>query len=72
MKHVTLTIQGMSCGHCVQHLTKLLSALDGVNVEEVKIGKATLGYHPHKIAPDRISQVIKEAGYEARPSKEAI
>ncbi len=72
MKHVTLTIQGMSCGHCVLHLMKILSALDGVNVEEMKVGEATLGYHPHKIAPDRITQVIKEAGYEAQPLKEAI
>jgi copper chaperone len=72
MKQVTLTIQGMSCGHCVQHLTKLLSALYGVNVEEVKVGEATLEYHPHKIAPDRIIQVIKEAGYEAQLLKEAI
>jgi len=55
MEDLTITIQGMSCGHCVQGITKILSNLKGVKVDQVKIGEATLGFilrpsHPNKLS----------------------
>lgn len=67
MEDLTLTIQDMSCGHCVQSINKVLSALKGVQVDEVKIGEATLSYDPHRVTPEHIIHAIKEAGYDARP-----
>lgn len=71
MEDLTITIQGMSCGHCVQGITKILSNLNGVKVDQVKIGEATLGYYPERITPEHIIHAIEEAGYKARLSMEA-
>lgn len=72
MEDLTLTIKGMSCGHCVQSITKVLSNLNGVKVDKVKIGEASLGFYPQTITPDRIIHAIEEAGYEARLSMETV
>lgn len=36
MKDLILKIDGMSCGHCVGQVTKVLTQLDGVQVKTVK------------------------------------
>ena len=72
MKDLTIKIQGMSCGHCVQRITEILSTLKGVKVDQVKIGEATLGFYPQSITPEQIIHEIQEAGYEAQPIMEAI
>ncbi len=72
MEDLTINIQGMSCGHCVQSITKVLSTLAGVQVDEVKIGEATVAYQPDTITPERIIHAITEAGYEARPVARAL
>ena len=72
MEDLTLTIQGMSCGHCVQSITKILSNLKGVKVDQVKIGEATLGFYPQSITPQQIIHAIEEAGYVAQLSMEAV
>lgn len=72
MEDLTLAIQGMSCGHCVQSITKILSKLEGVKVDQVKIGEATLGYYPERITPEKIIHAIVEAGYEAQLRMEAV
>lgn len=72
MEDLTLSIQGMSCGHCVQSITTLLSTLEGVKVDQVTIGEATLGYNPQRITPEKIIHAIEEAGYEARLSMEVV
>ena len=33
MQPLTLTIRGMSCGHCVARVTKSLGALDGLEID---------------------------------------
>jgi copper chaperone len=71
MEDLTLTIQGMNCGHCVRSITEVLNTLKGVQVDEVKIGEATLGYDPQRITPEHIIHAIAEAGYTARLSTEA-
>ena len=72
MKDLTLTIEGMSCGHCVQGITNILSNLKGVKVDQVKIGEATLDFSPQTITPDQIIHAIEEEGYKARLCMEAI
>lgn len=42
MKDLILKIDGMSCGHCVGQVTKVLTQLDGVQVKTVKVGEALL------------------------------
>lgn len=63
MDRITMKIDGMSCGNCVRHVTKALESLDGVQVERVEIGSATLAFDPAAASEDRITQAIEDEGY---------
>jgi copper chaperone len=62
MKSHELTIQGMTCGHCVMHVKQALDAVDGLEVEDVQIGKARVWYEDQKVA-DVLTKKVQEAGY---------
>lgn len=66
MKTETLTIQGMSCGHCVRAVREALERVDGVNVEEVEIGSARVSYDPEQVDHDVLVQAVEEEGYPTR------
>ena len=68
MEQKTIAIQGMSCGHCVAAVKGALGRLDGVQVQEVSIGSATVAFDPHAVTPERITQAIEDEGYAARIS----
>ena len=38
MKEQTVEIGGMSCGHCLRSVKDALTELEGVTLEEVRIG----------------------------------
>ena len=63
MERVTMKIDGMSCGHCVAQVTKALKGLDGVNVEQLSVGSATVAFDPSATSEDRITQAIEDQGY---------
>ena len=65
MRSVQLAIGGMSCGHCVARVTKTLSALEGLEVENVRIGAADLRFDPARRSVDDIIDALRDAGYEA-------
>jgi len=67
---LTLTIQGMTCGHCVGRVTQALRGLDGVHVESVTVGRARVHYDEARVSPARIVGAIEEAGYPAEPAAE--
>jgi copper chaperone len=71
MEHLTLQIEGMSCGHCVARVEKSLSKLDGVHVGRVDIGSAEIDYDPARTPFERIRQAIDDAGYTVRPVEAA-
>jgi copper chaperone CopZ len=48
------------------------SSLDGVRIDRVKIGEATIGYEPRQITPSEIAEAINEAGYQAELTGRAI
>jgi copper chaperone CopZ len=60
-----MTIGGMSCGHCVARVTRALSALDGLEIENVRIGAADLRFDPARRSVDDIVFALRDAGYEA-------
>ena len=62
MKSHELTIQGMSCGHCVMHVKQALDDVNGLEVEEVQIGKARVWYEDDQIAKV-LSEKVEAAGY---------
>jgi copper chaperone len=67
MDRLTMKIDGMSCGHCVGSVTKALESLDGVDVEQVKIGEATVAYDPATTSASQIAQAVADEGYTAVP-----
>ncbi|MDP9144464.1 MAG: heavy-metal-associated domain-containing protein [Actinomycetota bacterium] len=65
MRELTLQIDGMSCGHCLNAVSGALTALPGLEVGSVRIGRAELRYDPAVIAPGQVVAAVRGAGYEA-------
>ena len=63
MNRAILTINGMSCGHCVASVRKALEDVEGVRVERVAVGSATVEFDPAVASPDRIIEAVRDAGY---------
>ena len=65
MEPLKLTIEGMSCEHCVRAVKNRLMATPGVMVDEVAVGSARLRYDPAKTNVNEIEEVIADEGYTA-------
>jgi copper chaperone len=65
VRHLTLSIEGMSCDHCVRAVKNRLASTPGVRVEDVRIGSATLHYDPDATTVDEIEEAIADEGYTA-------
>lgn len=63
MERVTMQIDGMTCGHCVARVTKALKALEGVDVERLSVGSATVAFDPNATSEEKIAQAIEDQGY---------
>ena len=63
MERVTMKIDGMTCGHCVARVTKALKGLDGVKVEQLSVGSATVAFDPNATSEEKIAQAIEDQGY---------
>ncbi|HEX6808665.1 MAG TPA: heavy-metal-associated domain-containing protein [Gemmatimonadaceae bacterium] len=66
MERVTIQIDGMSCGHCVAAVGRALSAVPGVDVEQIAVGSATIAYDPSAVSLDRIRAAVRAEGYAPR------
>jgi len=62
---ITLSIDGMTCGHCVQAVTKALSTVPGVRTKSVTVGTAQIETKDGEAAGQAIA-ALQEAGYPAR------
>ncbi len=62
----TLTIEGMSCMHCVNRVQKSLEALEGVTKVQVNLeaGRAVVE-SDREIADQTLVEAVDEAGYDA-------
>jgi copper chaperone CopZ len=63
-----LTIDGMSCGHCVGRVRQALEAVPGIRIDALTIGSATVSYDPDRTSPAAIACAVTNAGYETRPA----
>jgi copper chaperone len=68
MTDLTLTISGMSCGHCVASVSKALKGVDGVQVDDVRIGTAKLKFDESKVSAAQLAQLVTDEGYAATAS----
>ena len=65
MRQATLHIEGMSCGHCLNAVNRALSALPGVRIEAIRIGRAEISYDEATIDPTKLEAAVADAGYKA-------
>jgi copper chaperone len=67
MSEFTLHIDGMHCGACVRRVGQALSATEGVEVKEVRLGAARLESMQDPPPVDRAIAALAAAGYKAQP-----
>jgi copper chaperone len=65
MDALHLTIEGMTCEHCVRAVDGRLRRTPGVEVERVVVGAADLRFDPAVVSTDDIAEAIADEGYTA-------
>jgi copper chaperone len=60
----TYKIEGMSCGGCVNSLTRVLKAVPGIEPVTVEVGRAVLRFDPALITADTIKAAVDRDGFE--------
>ena len=69
MKKV-LDVEGMMCQHCVAHVNKALSGIEGVEAVEVSLeGKTATVTLAKEVADDVLTKAVVDAGYEVKGVK---
>ena len=65
--NTTITVSGMTCGHCVNSVTEELKKIAGVSDVQIDLdsGKVEIT-SASELAPAAISEAITEAGYELK------
>jgi len=58
-----VSIEGMSCGHCVKHVKEALEELKGVSRIEVDLESKQATFEG-EVSDDVIKEAIEEAGYD--------
>ncbi len=62
----TLSIDGMSCEHCVSHVQSALQGVSGVESADVSLEGGTAHVElASDVATDALVRAVQEAGYEA-------
>ena len=72
-----IAITGMSCAACAARIEKGLSKLPGVSRAVVNFAtqRATVEYDPSRIAPDDLTRLIRDYGYDVatgRPDRSSV
>lgn len=62
----TLKIEGMMCAHCVAHVQKALSKVEGVTSVEVHLKKKTAVVEAENVENETLIAAVTEAGYEVK------
>jgi copper chaperone len=63
----TIKIEGMHCDGCASRVKGLLEKEPGVREADVsyQAGEARVKYNEHTVGPDKLREVIEQAGYRA-------
>jgi copper chaperone len=64
MSERTYTIRGMSCGGCVNSLTRVLKAVPGIEPIKVEVGKAHLRIDDATVTSQTVKDAVGRAGFE--------
>ncbi len=59
----TVVIGGMSCGGCVNSLTRVLQAVPGIEPLKIEVGKARLRLDANVVTPAMLAAAVDRAGF---------
>jgi copper chaperone CopZ len=65
MAEFTLQIDGMHCGACVRRVTQALASVEGVVVNEVRVGEAKFASSLEPAPIDSAIAALAQAGFAA-------
>ena len=60
----TFSISGMSCGGCVNSLTRVLKTVPGIEPLKVEVGKAELRLDEARVSSQTVKDAVARAGFE--------
>lgn len=65
MTTITVKAPDISCGNCVAHVEKDISALEGVSSVKAEVDSklVTITYDEAKLSRDQIAEAMDDAGY---------
>ena len=66
MQSITLNVQGMSCGHCVNSVKGSVGQLAGVDSVKVKLDEAKVDvtFDESQVSLEQIKETIEDQGYD--------
>ncbi|GGA08364.1 copper chaperone CopZ [Paenibacillus marchantiophytorum] len=64
MQSVTLKVEGMSCGHCVNSVEGAVKKLGAAGKVDLSAGSVTVEFDESKVSVDTIKEAIEEQGYD--------
>ena len=60
-----IKVSGMTCNHCVAHVTKALEGLPGVNDVKVSLEAGDASFEkPDAVSMDEVKKAVEEVGYQ--------
>jgi copper chaperone CopZ len=69
VNRIHLTIEGMTCEHCVRAVRNRLADTPGVEVEQVDVGSAVIKLDPSTTSIETVEDAIADEGYTAYPAR---
>ena len=63
MSDKTFTISGMSCGGCVNSLTRVLKSVPGIEPIKIEVGKAQLRLDDARVSAQNVKDAVARAGF---------
>ena len=73
MESANIKIAGMTCGGCVNAVTRALRKVDGVAAVDVSLeqGEANVRYDSSRASKTALLDAVRDAGYEAEDAVQA-
>jgi copper chaperone CopZ len=65
MTVLTIYLEGLSCGHCLNTVNRALAELAGVRVRTVRMDRVVVDYDSGVVTTPAIVAAVERAGYRA-------
>jgi copper chaperone len=62
---VKISIEGMHCAACVRRVTNALNGVEGVRVDSVEVGSASVALDTATVTPEQIESAVDRIGFTA-------